>query len=118
MQTASFQLKKFMDKRGVSTTESSLYAAIHDLLSNLTLQVPGQQQVPGPMPGGPPFMQGNVGPMPAGQMPMQMGPGQGMNLPPDHPQMMNQQGMGQVMQGQQQMNQGYGMGQMGGPSNE
>lgn len=70
-------------------------------------------------------MQGNVGPMPAGQMgpgAMQMGPGpgQGMNLPPDHPQKMNQQAMGQVMQGQQQqqMNQGYGMGQMGGPTNE
>lgn len=108
MQSASFQLKKFMEKRGISLVESSLYAAIYDLLSNLTLQVPGQQQQqPG---GGPPFMQG-----------MQMGPGQPMNLPPDHPQMMNQQSMGQVMQGQQQqqqMNQGFGMGQMGGPSNE
>lgn len=107
-----------MDMRGVPTTESSLYAAIHDLLSNLSLQIPGQQQ--GPMPGQP-FMQGNVGQMsglPNQQMPLQqMGPGQAMNLPPDHPQAMNQQAMNQGMPGQQ-MNKGYGMNQMGGPSNE
>jgi hypothetical protein len=113
MQTANFQLKKFMEKRGVSTTESSLYAAVHDLLMNLTLQVPGQpQQQPQQMPGGPPF---NV----AGQMPgpMMVGPNQGMMNPgPDH-QMMNQQAMGQGMPGPQQMNQGYGMNQMG-PTNE
>lgn len=97
MQTANFQLKKFMENRGVATTESSLYAAVHDLLMNLTLQVPGQpQQQPQQMPGGPPF---NVGP----QMPVQM---------------MNQQGMGQGMPGPQQMNQGYGMNPMGGPANE
>lgn len=113
MQTANFQLKKFMEKRGVSTTESSLYAAVHDLLMNLTLQVPGQPQQPPTMPGGPQF---NV----AGQMPGQMmGPNQIMNPgQPDH-QMMNQQGMGQGMPGQPQMNQGYGMNQMGGgPVNE
>lgn len=109
MQAANIQLRKFLEKRGVSTSESSLYAAIHDLLSNLSLQIPGQQ---GPMPGGPPFMQGPMQGPPNQQMPInQMGPGQQMNLPPDHPQAMNQQGMG-VQQG---MNQGYGMGQMGGP---
>lgn len=87
MQAANIQLRKFLEKRGVSTSESSLYAAIHDLLSNLSLQIPGQQ---GPMPGGPLFMQGSM---------QQMNiPGQQMNLPPDHPQAMNQgYGMGQIM---------------------
>lgn len=122
IQAANIQLRKFLDRRGVATTESSLYAAIHDLLSNLTLNMPGQQQgMPGgPMSGGPSFMQGNIVPgmpgPPIQQMPQlqQMVPGQQMNLPPDHPQVMNQQ----VMQ-QQQMNQGYGqMGQMGGPQGQ
>lgn len=98
MQAANIQLHKFLDKRGASTTESSLYAAIHDLLSNLSLQMPGG---PGPMPGGPGFMQGQMSGPPNQQMPIQ-----------------NPQAMGQVM-GVQQMNQGYGqMGQMGGPPNE
>lgn len=114
MHSAAMQLRKFMEKRGVATSESSLYAAIHDLLSNLTLQTGQPQQ----MPGAPPFMQGQVGPMAGMQnqpMPMQqMGPGPSMA--PDHPQqIMNPQ----VMGGGQQMNPGYGpMGQMGGPSNE
>jgi len=109
IQAANMQLRKFTE-RGVPTTESSLYAAIHDLLSNLTLQMPGQ---PGPMPGGPPFMQGAMSGPPQ-QMPInQMGPVQQMNLPPDHPQVMNPQVMNQVMGGPQGMNQGYGMGQMG-----
>lgn len=115
MSEANVQLRRFLEQRGVPTAESSLYAAIRDLLSNLSLQLPGQQgQV---MPGPPmPFMQGNVGPNQ--QMPMQqMGPAQQMNLPPDHPQVMNPQVMRQVIAGQQ-MNQGYGMGQIGGPSNE
>lgn len=132
MQAATIQLRKFLEKRGVPTTESSLYAAIHDLLMHMTLQMPGQ---PGPMqPGGPQFMQGNPqGPMPGHMIPgggPQMIPGpQGMNMP-DHPQGMNPQAMNpqamnpQVMNPQAmgqmggQMNQGYGMGQMGGPSGE
>lgn len=117
MSEANSQLRRFLEQRGVPTAESSLYAAIHDLLSNLSLQLPGQQAPPMP---GPPmsFMQGNVGPMvvpPNQQMPMQQ---MGGHLPPDHPQVMNPQVMRQVIAGQQ-MNQGYmGMGQMGGPSNE
>lgn len=118
MHSASIQLRKFMEKRGVPTSESSLYSAIHDLLANLSLQIPGQQ---GAMSvGGPPFMQGNVGPMggmPNQQLPLQqMGPGP--QIQPDHSQVMNPQAMSQVMGGQQQMNQGYGMGPMGGQSNE
>lgn len=114
MQAASIHLRKFLEKRPVSTTESSLYAAIHDLLSNLTLQMPGQ-----PGFGGPPFMPGPPGP-PNQQMPInQMGPGQQMNIPLDHPQAMNPQAMGQVMGGPQGMNQGYGMGPMsGGPGGQ
>ena len=118
MSEANAQLRRFLEQRGVPTAESSLYAAIHDLLSNLSLQMPGQQgQV---MPGGPqmPLMQGNVGLVgPPNRQMQQMGPGQQMNLPPDHPQVMNPQVMRQVIAGQQ-MNQGYGMGQMGGPPNE
>lgn len=156
MQAANLHLRKFLEKRGVATTDSSLYAAIHDLLSNLTLpmpQIPGQ---PGPMPGGPPFMQGPMAGQQNQQMPMQS-MGQQQHLPPDHPQAMNPQGMGQSMGGQGmggqgmggqgmigqpgmggqgmggqpgmggpnmggqpglQMNQGYGMGQMGGQMNE
>lgn len=118
MSEANTQLRRFLEQRGVPTAESSLYAAIRDLLSNLSLQLPGQLSQQGPMTGGPPmpFMQGNVGPMvgpPNQQMPIQqMGTGPQMNLQPDHPQVMRQ-----VIAGQQ-MNQGYGMGQIGGPSNE
>lgn len=118
MHSVAIQLRKFLDKRGVATSESSLYAAIHDLLSNLTLQTGQPQQ----MPGAPPFMQGQVGPM-GGMQNQQMPLQQMVSGPPmalDHPQqIMNPQVMGQVMGGGQQMNPGYGqMGQMGGPSNE
>lgn len=120
MSEANAQLRRFLEQRGVPTAESSLYAAIRDLLSNLSLQIPGQQPLPVGQPM--PYMQGNVGPMvvPNQQMPMQQmgpgGPGPQMNLPPDHQQVMNPQVMRQIAG--QQMNQGYGMGQMGGPSNE
>lgn len=115
IQAANGLLRKFLEKRGVPTTESSLYAAIHDLLTNLTLQIVGQQQIP--MQGGP-YMQGNIGPMtgpPNQQIPLQqMGQVSQMGIPRDHQQqVMNQQAMGQPM------DQGYGgMSQMSGPSND
>lgn len=109
IQAANGLLRKFLEKRGVPTTDSSLYAAIHDLLSNLTLQMVGQQM---PLQGGPSHM----------PVPMQVGPTSApgnqqfmlqhqvppMGIPREHQQqVMNQQAMGQVMEG-------YGMG----PSND
>lgn len=106
IQAANGLLRKFLEKRGVPTTESSLYAAIHDLLTNLTLQMVGQQQVP--MQGGQPYMQGQLQGQPNQQIPLQqMGQVPQMGISRDHQQqVMNQQAMGQPM------DQGYG------PSND
>lgn len=45
IQAANMQLRKFMESRGVSNEPSSLYAAIHDLLTNLQLPMPPNYSV-------------------------------------------------------------------------
>lgn len=69
MQAVNMQLRKFLEKRAGMNTESTLYAAVVDLLSNLSFPMPGQQPQQ-------PVMQGNVN-VPTGQfispgMPPQM----------------------------------------------
>ncbi len=58
MQAVNMQLRKFLEKRVGMGPESTLYAAVIDLLSNLSYPMPGQQQQPQAM------MQGQV---PTGQ---------------------------------------------------
>lgn len=70
VQAVNMQLRKFLEKRAGMNAESTLYAAVVDLLSNLSFPMPGQQQPQQPM------MQGNVN-VPPGQfvspgMPPQM----------------------------------------------
>lgn len=89
MQAVNLQLRKFHDKRvGMNTGEPTLYAAILDLLSNLTFPMQGQPpQMPGGnVPGGQ-FMMGQMG----GGGPME---GHMQNqVPPAPNPMMNQMGM-------------------------
>lgn len=58
MQAVNMQLRKFLEKRTSLNSESSLYAAVVDLLSSLTFPMPGMpgQQIPQQQP----VMQGNV----------------------------------------------------------
>jgi hypothetical protein len=85
VQAVNMQLRKFLDKRTGMNTESTLYAAVVDLLSNLAFPMPGQ-----PMPQGPPqpVMQGNMNVnVPTGQflspgMPPQMQVNQMQQMPP------------------------------------
>jgi hypothetical protein len=105
LQTAMVLLKNSLERRGMPTTESSLVAAIQDLLINLPYpgQNPGPNQMQGnPMQGGP--MQGN---------PMQGNPMQGMSgqYQPPNPQqnpMGVQPGMGHMNPGQPVMNPAMG----------
>jgi hypothetical protein len=79
MQAVNLQLRKFLDKRTGLNSESSLYAAVLDLLSNL---LPAQQ---------PPQMQGQFMPQMQGQMAMDQ-------MPPTQPMMSgNQLNMGNEM---------------------
>lgn len=89
MQAVNMQLRKFLEKRTGMNTESTLYAAVIDLLSNLSFPMPGQQSVG-------PVMQGNVNVggqfmNPPGMQPqMQQMPPQQMapvNVNPMQPQM-------------------------------
>jgi hypothetical protein len=104
MQAVSLQLRKFNEKRGMNTGETTLYAAVLDLLANLSFPIPGANPMApvGPNQGGPfipPQMQ---------QMPLQMNPQMPMDMPQGPPpHMMNQIG--------NQMNIGMNMGG-GGPN--
>jgi hypothetical protein len=95
MQAVNMQLRKFLEKRPQALTESTLYASVVDLLSNLSFPMPGQQPQQ-------PVMQGNVN-VPQGQF---ISPG----MPPQMQQMPPQ--MAPVNQMQPQVPP-----QMGGPMN-
>lgn len=91
MQAVSLQLRKFNEKRGMNTGETTLYAAVLDLLANLSFPMPGPI---GPNQGGvsgpfiPPQMQQQ-------QMPPQMNPQMNMDMQPQvpPPHMMGNMGM-------------------------
>lgn len=96
MQAVNMQLRKFLEKRTGLTSESSLYAAVVDLLSSLTFPMPGQQ--PGPLQqqqqqqqG---VMQGNIN-VPTGQF---LSPGLPPQMQQIPPQMQANQMQGQVPQ--------------------
>lgn len=86
MQAVNMQLRKFLEKR--APAESTLYAAVVDLLSNLSFPMPGQQQPQQPV------MQGNI---PTGQF---IPPG----MPPQMQQMPPQMAPVNPMQQQGPMN--------------
>lgn len=96
MQAVSLQLRKFNEKRGMNSGETTLYSAVLDLLANLSFPMPGppigpnqggqfippqmQQQQMHPMeipPQGPPHMM--MGNMNMGGMNMGGGGGVGPN---------------------------------------
>lgn len=95
MQAVNMQLRKFLEKRtGMNSpmnTESSLYAAVVDLLSNLAFPMPGQ------MPQVPVQQQGVMGPgnvnVPTGQF---LSPGMPQQMQQIPPQMAPQMGGGGV----------------------
>lgn len=95
MQAVNMQLRKFLEKRAGMNSESTLYAAVVDLLSNLSFPMPGQQPQQ-------PVMQGNVN-VPTGQF---ISPG----MPPQMQQMPPQMAPVNPMQPQVPP-------QMGGPMN-
>lgn len=81
MQAVNMQLRKFLEKRAGMNTESTLYAAVIDLLSNLAFPIPGQQpqqpvnvNVPTGqfVPGMPPQQMQQMPPQMAPQVPPQM----------------------------------------------
>jgi hypothetical protein len=116
MQAVSLQLRKFNEKRGMNTGETTLYAAVLDLLANLSFPIPGGanpmvQGGGGPIPmvqgGGPnqvgSFMQPQMQQMNPNMNPMDMPPQGG---PPPH--MMQNQGVMPNQMGNMGMNMGGG----------
>lgn len=90
MQAVNMQLRKFLEKRTGLTSESSLYAAVVDLLSSLTFPMPGPQQQQQQQT----VMQGNIN-VPTGQFLSPGLPPQMQQIPPQMQVNVNQ------MQGQQ-----------------
>lgn len=106
MQAVNMQLRKFLERRTGLTSESSLYAAVVDLLSSLTFPMPGQQPGPLQQQQQQVVMQGNIN-VPTGQGFLSPG------LPPQMQANVNQM-QGQVPQQQQQQMGGVNpMNQMG-----